>query len=312
MSLAPYKKLSQEQCLNILIVSLNRGSYYNGELLGNRTESGLFEVSDAHIAGDRLAYIRYVDFEQHVIVDRKDYGPISDNPSYQFPPQLFINKDHFAFLKAVDAAQNDYRVIFDGKELKQKVGGSPSMYLSDDFIFYNTWMNNQIYGFANDKNLGAQVIAYDGKNIVKRIDDALTITYNGKKVGHTRRRIALQDGHFGFIDLLPKDEQLVYDGKRFGTAIAVFIEKNHLAYLGVDTKSNDPAHFIYDGKDFGIHRGEDPSLEGDHFAFIRDTRKFPDIGGPPLTVINIDGKDYPGAYFSYVEIAEKENKAACI
>lgn len=306
--LEPYKTLSKNQCLNILMASGARGMYYNGELLGERTESGLWDISDAHIKGDRLAYIQYVDFEKHVIVDGQDYGLITEDSSYQFTPTFLINKKHFAFIKGIDPKNNDYRIVFDGKELDKKIDSITPMRLYDDFLFYQTLIDGKINGFTNDKDLGAYVIAYDGKNIVKRIDDKLSITYNGKKVGHTRRGIALQDDHFGFIDLTSNDEQLVYDGKRFGTAIAVFIEKDHLAYLGVDKKGTDPAHFIYDGKDFGVFTGENPSLEGDHFAFIRDTRKFsPDIAGPPLSVINIDGKDYPGNFFSYVEVTKKEN-----
>lgn len=299
-----YKKLSKEKCLNILLSSQNRGTYYNGELLDH--------ASDAHIAGDRLAYIEGDVSGKRVIVDGENFGLVSEDSSYQFPISLELNKKHFAFVKGIDPKAGKYKMVFDGKVLRPKIGYLPGMRLEGNFVFYQVSKGERRFGYANNKNIGENVVAYDGKNIVKRGPD-LTLSYNGKPVGHSRRKVALKDGHFGFIDLLAEDEQLLYDGKRFGTAIAVFIEKDHMAYLSADKNSADPAHFIYDGKNFGIHAGENPSLSGDHFAFIRDTREFDEeIGGPAKNVVNIDGNDYPGSHFSYVEISEKGNNSECL
>ncbi len=321
--LQTYTSLAAEQCVNVLISSSRRGTYYNGEPIEP-------SPSQAHIAGDRIGYVR----GNTVIVDGKEVGALND---INFPvtrpgENLKLNEKHFAYhrLVGLDADRVPIsHLIFDGKDL-----GPANLFLyrlNGDFVIYGR--TDEQGGkreedlFANGKKIADGAFGdYDGKNIAYiDFNDTQQLIVNGKSIGFGGD-VTFRDGHTAFIK--GKTENVVephvmYDGKDLGRGRAPVLEKNHIAFIRapseIDPRSKDEyPRVVYDRKEFGKIGGFGwkISLAGDHIAYLRrlDERENPFVYPEDFARVNIDGKDYPGDFLSsdvYVEIAEKADRRGC-
>jgi len=331
---AAYRALAQEQCLNILIASEDRGIYYNGEMIdpGVSEPGPRSKISQAHIAGDRLAYVR----DTSVIVDGENVGLTNANERYQTPrdANIKINEKHYAYFRLMSYDRETFapipHLIYDGEDLGE--ADVIDYKLNGDYIIYQRRINRQIIKtgyqlFVNGKKVANGAYGdYDGKNLayvdIFRSDQMM---YNGKKQGYGGE-VSLKDGHFVFTwskTSQGAESRVIYDGKNLGRGRDPIIEKKHLSYIRaraeIDPRSDDQhPKVIYDGKEYGYvgGMGWKVSLAGDHRAYLRklERKEWPFVYSKDFVRINIDGKDYPGDFLSdffYLEITEKTDRSGC-
>lgn len=322
-----YRKLSEDQCLNVLIASEDRGFYYNGELIDAdwiRTDLGpKTKIQEAHIAGDRLGYVKL----NTVIVDGEDVGVLNDIGSFGGVGneiRLKLNEKHYAYprLVAYDKTQYmpTYHLIYDGEDLGE--AGTIFYKLNGDFIIYQKYGKvggDKVHSwlFANGKKIADGALGdFDGKNLAY-----VDTNGSGQVISHGKKMlygsdITLKDGHFAFTqsnNSQGANPKIYYDGKILGPGREPVVEKNHIAYLSEDIVRK----IVYDGQVLGEIGGRwKIDLAGDHIAYMRRLRGSEKLFeySEDFARVNIDGKDYPGDFFSgnvYVEIEEKKDRSTC-
>lgn len=307
--LAVYHSFSEEQCLNILVVS-DRGSFYNGLPLPANARN-------FHIAGDRLAYSLPSGVVAHIIVDGEDYGEVSSD--------VVINENHFAFLKQIGTSPRPnsspnappiliFHVIMDGADLGE-AADITSLHLNGDYVLYRRWFpeKQKFHVFVNGQDFGEGLaLDYDGENFAVMRSDNFVLYLNGKRIaelgesGGFRGSFSVKDGHFAYNRGSNLNAHIIYDGQDVGRGVVPMVEVDHLAYhrFYLDRPG---ASLIYDRQDFGEMGGSENrlSLAGDHFAFMRKESS-------QVSRVNVDGIDQPGQFTGnvYVEIAERPDCSA--
>ncbi|GEM_PF-6317314 len=348
--LAVYKKLSEDKCLNILLMTGggHSGVIYNGAYLASPDFVSPFPpIYYAHIAGDRLAYVNETTNnegwpENHLIVDNEDRG----KAVYSNPRSVILTEDHVAWFeprtvettfRGEPTQSTENYLIFDGKDMGiTKAWDLPS--IDEGRILYSAFLQNgESHVFMDGKDMGRGVdIDIEGSNVAivdyrgKKGDyKSHYLKLNGKKIhefgSNTWTNITLKDGHRAY-SMGPGPgtslHHVYYDGKNLGLGTSdPLIEKNHLGY----TKwSKNPKElvwpkFVYDKKEIGPIASSQAILAGDHFAFMQ--RVYPPKPGRSvdtakrdypdfLSKVNIDGKQYPGI-FSDAAYVEITKKSSC-